>query len=560
MNYREHFHNLISNKNARILEIGPLNKPLVSKTIYPNTLYCDIRSTSQVKELYTSSEYLETTGLSVPVEQIVDIDVVLTNGYEVAFADKPKFDYIVASHVLEHVEDLIHTLQDISSVLAPKGKFIIYYPDIRYCFDHFRAEASFRDAYDVYENKRPALSRMVLDFYQSAVPENNPSVFWSADGLHELLPVNDTAKALEMYKRSHNGEFMDDVHYWPFSDKGFIKFLYDLSRNNMIQLSCPTFLPTLENTQEFVLVLQKEKHWNRDSVLQQLRLHYSSACNMGDAIQQRQKAELEKQIYDMQQQAITSKAFNDELIQEVESIHQQKAELEKQIYDMQQQAITSKAFNDELIQEVEAGRATISIQDNHASQLQLQVNETIKELNAQLNNCVGFQQQLMESQGLLSEQLVHNIELKQQSKSVQQQFADAQARLSVQNANNVVLSQKLENLQSQLDECEDNNHTLQQQVADAQARLSVQTVTNSIMLKKLENALYQTGCGQTTIANLYQQAESLNHQLWSAQSQFEQALKQISSYEETILAYEQSTSWRLTKPVRVLKKLFRRRS
>ena len=82
-----------------------------------------------------------------------------------------KFDYVVASHVLEHMQDIIGFFQDISGIMKPGGKLCIIYPDKRYCFDHFRESASFRDAYDVFTRGRTETARMVLDFFSMSVNE-----------------------------------------------------------------------------------------------------------------------------------------------------------------------------------------------------------------------------------------------------------------------------------------------------------------------------------------------------------------------------------------------------
>lgn len=279
-NYREMIHSFIGSTDARILEIGPLNRPLIKREQYPNVLYCDIRSTAEVKALYADDDYLKVTNISIPIEDIVGVDVVLKDSYEKTFSSLPKFDYIVASHVLEHVEDLLFFLQDVSKVLAEGGKLIIYYPDKRYCFDHFRSEASFRDAYDVYKKGRGALSRMVLDFFLTAINENAEIVFWNAADMQMMLPNNDKEKAFDLYERSNKGEFIDDVHYWPFSDAGFLKFIYDAVRTDFIRLNCHDFCPTQQNTQEFLVVLGKnDDEWNKEAELLSLRDKYAAVAN-----------------------------------------------------------------------------------------------------------------------------------------------------------------------------------------------------------------------------------------------------------------------------------------
>jgi SAM-dependent methyltransferase len=280
MSYRQYINAIEIDRNARILEVGPLNRPIIDKARFPNAVYCDIRTTEEIKALYTSNDYLSTTSLTVPIEEIVDIDFVINESYKKTFSNVPKFDYIVSSHVFEHVENIILTLQDISTILAPNGRLIIYYPDIRYCFDHFRAEASFRDAYDVFINGRPALARMAMDFYYSAISENRAPVFWLSKSHHDLMPANDMTKAIEAFERTYNGELMDDVHYWPFSDAGFIKFLYDLVRSDLLCLTSREFYPTQINTQEFLLVLENnEMSWNKDEALLILQLQYDAAYN-----------------------------------------------------------------------------------------------------------------------------------------------------------------------------------------------------------------------------------------------------------------------------------------
>ncbi|WP_291122665.1 methyltransferase domain-containing protein [Flavobacterium sp. UBA6046] len=257
MDERELFvRGIILDPTKRILEIGPLNRPTVTKVDFPNCFYCDIRNTGQVKALYTGNEYLETTGIHVDVNTIVDIDYVLKESYKETFRGLEKFDYIIASHVMEHVEDIIAFLNDIASVLKPKGKFCIVYPDKRYCFDHFREGASFRDAYDVYRRGTSETARMVLDFYNTAIDENDAIVYWSAENITSFLPKNNTAKAIINYEKVINGKKMDDVHFWPFSAVSFLIFLYDCVRADLLPYTCIEFHPTQENSQQFMVALE----------------------------------------------------------------------------------------------------------------------------------------------------------------------------------------------------------------------------------------------------------------------------------------------------------------
>ena len=254
------FQKQVKGRSGRILELGPLNRPIADKSIYPNTFYCDVRSTEDVRKLYSGNDYLEATGIMVDPNTIVPVDYVIQENYEKTFENVEKFDYVIASHVLEHMEDLIFALRDISAVLKPSGTFCIIYPDKRYCFDHFRTSASFRDAYKVFRNGTVENASMVLDFYYSVVPENNPYLFWRKDGILQHLPTASFESAVEHYEQAVNGVKMDDVHYWPFSDMDFLKFLYDCTRAKLIPFCCTSFWPTAENGQQFMIALQYDEN------------------------------------------------------------------------------------------------------------------------------------------------------------------------------------------------------------------------------------------------------------------------------------------------------------
>mgnify|MGYP005805236423 CR=1 FL=1 len=247
---------IVQRKESRILEIGPLNRPIVTKNKYPNAFYCDIRSTDEVKALYSGNDYLEATGIQIDVTEIVDIDYVINESYKKTFQNIPKFDYVIASHVIEHMEDIIGFFQDITNILKPHGKLCIIYPDKRYCFDHFRESASFRDAFNVYHHGRHNAAPMALDFFFNVVHENDAIRFWQANHIPELLPQNSFQQALTAYQQFEQGQKLDDVHFWEFTDRSFAKFLYDCVRSHLLQFSCIDFRQTQVNSQQFMLCLE----------------------------------------------------------------------------------------------------------------------------------------------------------------------------------------------------------------------------------------------------------------------------------------------------------------
>ena len=258
MNFRDYVRNDILKKNDRILEFGPLNRPIAFKDQYKNVYYADIRSTDDIKKLYTSNDYLSATGITIDVNDIVGIDYVITDSYENTFQKEKKFDAIILSHVVEHIPDIINFFDDISKIIKDDGKLVIIYPDARYCFDHFRNGISFIDAYDVYHNKKMNCNS-VFDFTFNVVHENNSGFFWNETSILEKLPRNKFTIADDAYVKAFNNDPPDDVHYWPFSDYQFIKFLYDLERAGLLKFDISYFHETEYNNQEFMIILSPKK-------------------------------------------------------------------------------------------------------------------------------------------------------------------------------------------------------------------------------------------------------------------------------------------------------------
>lgn len=133
---------------------------------------------------------------------------------------------------------------------------IVVYPDKRYCFDHFRESSTFTDAYCVNKYGVKETAKRVFDFFFSVIDENNPTLFWDGKAVENILPRQSIDRALRHYEEVLVGKQVDDVHYWPFSDNGFLKFLYDCVSAKIIPFSCTHFQPTLQNDQQFMVALK----------------------------------------------------------------------------------------------------------------------------------------------------------------------------------------------------------------------------------------------------------------------------------------------------------------
>lgn len=258
MDFRNYLRKKVLKPADRILEFGPLARPTVTKSTHPSVRFADIRSSDDIKKLYTSNDYLESTGLAVDLGSIVDIDYVVKGNYRDFFKGIEKFDTVILSHVIEHMPDILSFFEDVRTLLKPNGRLVLIYPDARYCFDHFRNGTTFIDAYDVYLNNNNSGKR-VFDFVFNVVQENNASFFWGDKDQNKVLPRNSFESSVAAFEKAKNNVLPDDTHFWPFADHQFIKFLYDMDRADLFKFEIEEFYPTQENTQEFMLILVPKK-------------------------------------------------------------------------------------------------------------------------------------------------------------------------------------------------------------------------------------------------------------------------------------------------------------
>ena len=255
-------------KNEEIIEFGPLNRPLFNKEECKDIKYADIRSTEEIKKLYSNNDYLNKTGIEVNTDTIVDIDYKIIGSYINTFKDK-KFNVAYLSHVIEHMPDIINFFNEISEILKDDGRLIIIYPDKRYCFDHFRNSTSFRDAYATYKYGTKENARIAFDFAYNVVHENDPKVFWDSIDLINIISKNNIKDAEKYYEDTLTGNIAtDDVHFWPFSDIDFLKFIYEMKRADLFNFEIEEFYPTQYSTQEFMIILKKSKNNDASKILE----------------------------------------------------------------------------------------------------------------------------------------------------------------------------------------------------------------------------------------------------------------------------------------------------
>lgn len=115
------------------IEIGALTSPIVTPS-EGNIIYVDHADLATLRRRYADHA-------SVDVTRIVEVNAVWgANTLQEAIGKDRTVDYVIASHVIEHVPDLLGWLEEIEGVLGPEGTLRLAVPDRRFSFDYLRQE------------------------------------------------------------------------------------------------------------------------------------------------------------------------------------------------------------------------------------------------------------------------------------------------------------------------------------------------------------------------------------------------------------------------------------
>jgi SAM-dependent methyltransferase len=257
--------------NMRGLEIGPLAAPRVRKD-EGDVSYVDHTDAEGLRRKYATNPVLKDC-----LDQIVNIDCVIGDGLGIheAVADQAPFDYVIASHLIEHIPDPITWLSDIASVLRPSGILSLVIPDKRFTFDMNRRTTEISELVDAYLRRlrRPSF-KQAYDFISKEITEMvDPAAVWAGTAdfvgvVRSDVPDPDAA-ALQLCRTMENSDQYVDVHCSVFTPESFLNLHEKLARLGLIEFEVAHFVPTRRNQLEFHVSLRRtDATLDRHSVLE----------------------------------------------------------------------------------------------------------------------------------------------------------------------------------------------------------------------------------------------------------------------------------------------------
>lgn len=235
--------------HVRGLEIGPLDRPIVSRDMGP-VEYIDRASREELQRWYAPNDKYRADAF-VEVDHVWGDQTLLE-----CVGGERAYGYLIASHVIEHVPDLYGWLGEVASVLADGGLGVFAVPDHRNTFDVLRrtsSEAEFIDAY-VRKLRRPYPRQIFDHFYNfrdTASPDNA-----GADPA-ELPRTHPASEYVAVCRQSHEqGEYIDS-HCWVFTPQSLLAALDLASQLDLLPFEIAHLQLTKPGEGEFLLVLRR---------------------------------------------------------------------------------------------------------------------------------------------------------------------------------------------------------------------------------------------------------------------------------------------------------------
>lgn len=212
------------------LEIGPSHNPVAPKRKGFNVHTLDHASAADLRKKYQ--------GHGVNLENIEDVDFVWS-GQRLSdlIGKKQCYDWIIASHVIEHAPDFVSYLQQCEELLKPNGVLSLVVPDKRYCFDFFSPVSSTGQVLDAYAAKRSKPSPGQIFDHIANAAKRNGEIAWAAgdvggaDGLMHTLN-----EARDHWAHALGPSEYVDVHAWRFTPASFRLIVSDLASLGLINL------------------------------------------------------------------------------------------------------------------------------------------------------------------------------------------------------------------------------------------------------------------------------------------------------------------------------------
>jgi hypothetical protein len=215
------------------IEYGPSYSPLLPKSEGWNVTIVDHASQEDLIAKYSN--------WGVPVELIEPVDIVITDDNPIEkqlAAEAGKIDYIIASHVFEHLPNPLGFLEVCDYLLSPKGFLRLAIPDKRFCFDLLKPLTTAGDLIQAFVEKRvrPTLGQYYNAMAMHSLKAGQPA-FPGETGMDNISLQNHPKDVYHNALQAHQSLSYVDIHAWTFTPSSFAAAMRLLDSSGLSKLS-----------------------------------------------------------------------------------------------------------------------------------------------------------------------------------------------------------------------------------------------------------------------------------------------------------------------------------
>lgn len=220
------------------LEIGPSHNPVAPKAAGYNVRVVDHLSQSDLRTKYENH--------GVNIDNIESVDFIWRGEpLEQLLGTEDRYDWIIASHVIEHMQDPVRFIRSCQKVLKAGGVLSLAIPDKRYCLDYLRPPSSTGAVLQAYlEGRTRHTPGQIFDSFSFAA-KLDESISWNpgTKGDVEFLHAHGLA-GLMLQNYLESVDYVD-VHGWVFTPSSFRLIIGDLNALGYLNIREAQFVPTI---------------------------------------------------------------------------------------------------------------------------------------------------------------------------------------------------------------------------------------------------------------------------------------------------------------------------
>ncbi|BCF89413.1 methyltransferase domain-containing protein [Paraburkholderia largidicola] len=279
-------------KDMKGLEIGALYHPVVPKAEGWNALSVDHDSKEGLLAAYSHD-------VNATSERIQSVDVVWNGGSLsdalVHSGHQPaEFDYVVASHVIEHFPDMLGALRDFAVVMKEGGIVSLAIPDLRYCFDFFMPWSTTAEILTAHEEKRVrhtkgSIFRMFAYRTTGIVNRGLPDELVSAYNIELSSDIKHAYDQFVDHESTWPSRYAD-THAWYFTPSSFRLVMLELRALQLVHFDiessergpCGEFLVSMRKTSTPLSTPRDQLKAQRMDLLKETTRELAHRANMLD--------------------------------------------------------------------------------------------------------------------------------------------------------------------------------------------------------------------------------------------------------------------------------------